>query len=230
MASPSPAWGDLDRLIPESWASVLDAHTINVIRQMGLELERRSSTESIVPSPENVFRALSVDPRAVRVLIVGQDPYPTPGHAMGLSFSLPTGTRPLPPSAKNILQELHSDVGVAAGSDFDLTRWAKQGVLLLNRHLTTAAHSPGAHALLGWEAITNSLIKALTASNQDFVAILWGRQAQQLSPLLAAVPVIESAHPSPLSARRGFFGSRPFSHANDELKRMGMAPIDWTLG
>ena len=229
MTSPSPVWGDLDQLIPPSWASAIDDSTRELIHQIGHDLQRRSATESIVPSPENVFRALSVDPRKVRVLIVGQDPYPTPGHAMGLSFSLPTGTRPLPPSAKNILAELQADVGVTPGDGFDLTPWAAQGVLLLNRHLTTSGHSPGAHASIGWESVTTSLINALASLNQDFVAILWGRHAQQLSPLLSGVPIIESAHPSPLSARRGFFGSQPFSRANAELARMGITPIDWSL-
>ena len=230
MASPSPAWGELDRLIPKSWASVLDHQTMGLVDQVGHELQRREASDTIVPSPENVFRALSVDPRDVRVLIVGQDPYPTPGHAMGLSFSLPRGTSPLPPSAKNILAELHSDIGLTSGNDFDLTPWATQGVLLLNRHLTTSAHAPGAHASLGWEEISDSLVRGLVSINSNFVAILWGRHAQKLSPLLSDVPVIESAHPSPLSARRGFFGSRPFSRANNELVRMGMAPIDWSLG
>lgn len=230
MTSPSPVWGDLDQLIPASWASVLEGHTIDQIRQIGEELARRGASDTIVPSPETVFRALGVDPRDVRVLIVGQDPYPTPGHAMGLSFSLPTGTRPLPPSARNILAELQTDVGVTPGDDFDLTPWTRQGVLLLNRHLTTSAHSPGAHASIGWESVTTSLINALASLNQDFVAILWGRHAQQLSPLLSGVHVIESAHPSPLSARRGFFGSKPFSRANAELARMGITPIDWSLG
>jgi len=230
VASPSPTWSDLDRLVPHSWERVLDRRTVDVIHQIGKELQHRSATDTIVPSPENVLRALEVDPSDVRVLIVGQDPYPTPGHAMGLSFSLPRGTSPLPPSAKNILAELHSDIGLTSGNDFDLTPWAKQGVLLLNRHLTTSAHVPGAHASLGWEEISDSLVRGLVSINSNFVAILWGRHAQKLSPMLSDVPVIESAHPSPLSARRGFFGSRPFSRANNELVQMGMAPIDWSLG
>ncbi len=230
MTSTSPAWGDLDQLVPDPWVRLLDHHSRDAIRDIGRQLQRRSATETILPSPENVFRALSVTPTDVRVVIVGQDPYPTPGHAMGLSFSLPQGTRPLSPSARNILTELHSDVGLTPATHFDLTAWTKQGVLLLNRHLTTVAHTPGAHASLGWEEVTNSLIGALVETGQEFVAILWGRHAQKLAPLLRAVPVIESAHPSPLSARRGFFGSKPFSRANGELARMGMAPIDWSLG
>jgi uracil-DNA glycosylase len=229
VASPGPAWGDLGELLPQPWAQIVDAATRESIQAMGTILSRQAQSEIVVPPPVDVFRALQVAPRDVRVLIVGQDPYPTPGHAMGLSFSLPQGTQPLPPSAKNILIELESDVAITAGTTFDLTSWAQQGVLLLNRHLTTTAHSPGAHASLGWQSVTDALITGLVSVNHRFVAILWGRQAQQLSALLGKVPIIESAHPSPLSATRGFFGSQPFSRANRELEKMGLKPIDWSL-
>jgi len=228
VALPTPTWGDLGDLLPGPWAEVVGATTRESIQTIGVTLSRMPPSE-IVPPPVGVFRALGVAPADVRVLIVGQDPYPTPGHAMGLSFSLPPGTNPLPPSAKHILLELHSDLGITAGTTFDLTPWAQQGVLLLNRHLTTTAHTPGAHASLGWQGITDALIEGLCSVNQHFVAILWGRHAQQLSAVLSNVPIIESAHPSPLSARRGFFGSKPFSRANQELEKMGLTPIDWTL-
>ncbi|TFC42487.1 uracil-DNA glycosylase [Cryobacterium sp. TMT1-21] len=182
-----------------------------------------------LPAPENVFRAFAEPFDAVRVLIVGQDPYPTPGHPIGLAFAVDPHVRPLPRSLQNICRELHEDVGVTA-ADGDLTPWSRQGVLLLNRVLTVQQGVAGAHRRNGWEAVSEQAIRALVARDRPLVAILWGRDAATLKPLLGDTPMIESAHPSPLSARRGFFGSRPFSRANEQLRLAGAAPVDWSLG
>jgi len=164
------------------------------------------------------------------VLLVGQDPYPTPGHPVGLSFSVAPEVRPLPRSLLNIAKELQSDVGVPAPTCGDLTPWTRQGVLLLNRVLTVRPGDSGSHRGKGWEAVTEAAIRALVARGGPLVAILWGRDAQTLRPMLGAVPRIESVHPSPLSADRGFFGSRPFSRTNALLVGQGAEPVDWRLG
>jgi uracil-DNA glycosylase len=166
---------------------------------------------------------------AVRVLIVGQDPYPGPGHAVGLAFSVAPNVRPLPPSLQNIFQELETDLGVARPRNGDLTRWAERGVMLLNRSLTVSPGASGSHRGKGWEAVTAQAISALATRGGPLVAILWGRDAQSLEPALGDVPCIKSPHPSPLSARSGFFGSRPFSRANELLRQQGAEPIDWSL-
>ncbi len=166
---------------------------------------------------------------AVKVLIVGQDPYPTPGHAVGLSFSVAPDVRPLPRSLVNIYRELETDLGFPPAPTGDLTPWAAQGVLLLNRVLTVRPGAAGSHRGAGWEAVTERAITALAARGGPLVAILWGADARKLRPLLADIPAIESVHPSPLSARNGFFGSRPFSRANQLLEQQGAAPVDWRL-
>lgn len=185
-----------------------------------------------LPAPDAVLRALRVDPQSARVLIVGQDPYPTPGHAVGLAFSVARHVRPLPRSLANIYTELRDDLGLPTPEHGDLGAWAEQGVLLLNRVLTVRPGAAGSHRRRGWEQVTEQLIRALAARSPErpLVAILWGNDAQALAPLLAGVPVIASAHPSPLSARRGFFGSRPFSRANELLAEQGGEPVDWSLG
>lgn len=183
-----------------------------------------------LPKGDAVLRAFRSPPFAdVRVLIVGQDPYPTPGHPMGLSFSVPPDVTPLPRSLENIVTELTSDVGVARPATGDLTPWTRHGVMLLNRVLTVRPGASGSHRGKGWEAVTDQAIRALVERDAPLVAILWGRDAQNLGPLLGDTPVIASAHPSPLSASRGFFGSRPFSRANTILERLGAAPVDWAL-
>jgi uracil-DNA glycosylase len=182
-----------------------------------------------LPAPENVFRAFTDPFDAVRVLVVGQDPYPTPGHPIGLAFAAEAHVRPLPRSLANICRELHDDVGVTATTG-DLSPWSHQGVLLLNRVLTVQAGLAGSHRRRGWESVTEQAIRALVARDRPLVAILWGKDAGTLRPLLGDTPVIESAHPSPLSARRGFFGSKPFSRANEYLVRAGATPVDWSLG
>lgn len=182
-----------------------------------------------LPAGSNVLRAFQQPFDEVRVLIVGQDPYPTPGHAVGLSFSVAPEVRPLPGSLENIFRELHSDLGLGRPSNGDLTPWTRQGVLLLNRALTTAPRKPAAHRGKGWEEVTEQAIRALAARERPLVAVLWGRDARNVRPLLGQVPSVESAHPSPMSADRGFFGSRPFSRVNDLLVRQGAEPVSWQL-
>lgn len=165
----------------------------------------------------------------VKVLIVGQDPYPTPGHAIGLSFAVDPHVRPVPRSLANIYQELHDDLGLPTPTTGDLTPWADQGVLLLNRVLTVQAGSAGSHRGKGWEQVTQRAIEALVARGGPLVAVLWGRDAQGLTPMLGDVPIVASPHPSPLSARAGFFGSRPFSRVNELLAQQGASPVDWSL-
>ncbi|MGH3665925.1 MAG: uracil-DNA glycosylase, partial [Egibacteraceae bacterium] len=164
----------------------------------------------------------------VRVLLVGQDPYPTPGHPIGLCFSVAADVRPLPASLANIFREYGDDLGHPSPSNGDLTPWTRQGVMLLNRVLTVRAGTPGSHRGKGWEAFTETAIRALLTRHRPLVAILWGGDARKLKPLLGSTPVVESAHPSPLSCR-GFFGSRPFSRANALLASQGAEPVDWRL-
>ncbi len=183
-----------------------------------------------LPAREDVLRAFDEPLSDVRVLIVGQDPYPTPGHAMGLSFSVRPEVRPLPRSLINIYRELESDLGIPPAATGDLSPWARHGVMLLNRVLTVRPGEAASHRRRGWEDITQHAIEVLVHRGGPCVAILWGRDAQNLEPVLGDVPVIASPHPSPLSASRGFFGSRPFSRANALLQAQGADPIDWLLG
>jgi uracil-DNA glycosylase len=223
--SPRP----LAELVDPGWAAALDpvADRVAAIGEfLRAELARG---RGYLPAGENVLRAFTQPLDGVRVLIVGQDPYPTPGHPIGLSFSVAPDVRPIPRSLQNIYRELVDDLGVAWPSSGDLSPWAEQGVLLLNRVLTVAPGASGAHRGKGWEQVTDQAIRALVARGGPLVAILWGRDAQNLRPLLAGVPKIESAHPSPMSADRGFFGSRPFSRANALLVEQGGHPIDWRL-
>lgn len=219
----------LSDLVAPDWAEAL-APVEPDIRRMGEFLrEQLASGHGYLPSGENVLRAFGRPLSAVRVLIVGQDPYPTPGHAVGLSFSVARDVRPLPPSLVNIYTELRDDLGIEPAPHGDLTGWFEQGVLLLNRVLTVRPGQPNSHRGRGWESVTSAAIQALVSRGGPLVAILWGRDAQTLAPALGAVPRIESPHPSPLSASRGFFGSRPFSRANDSLEEQGADPIDWRL-
>jgi uracil-DNA glycosylase len=182
-----------------------------------------------LPAGGDILRAFTRPLADVRVLIVGQDPYPTPGHAMGLSFSVAPHVRPLPRSLVNIFSELQNDLGCPPPSCGDLGPWADRGVLMLNRVLTVRPGSPGSHRGQGWEDVTETAIRALVARGGPLVAVLWGRDAQGCAPLLGRTPIIASAHPSPMSADRGFFGSRPFSRANQALLAQGAEPIDWCL-
>lgn len=182
-----------------------------------------------VPPISLVMRAFEKPLDEIRVLIVGQDPYPTAGHAIGLSFAVDTNVKPLPRSLKNILIELKEDLGKSVTGEGDLSRWSDQGVLLLNRHLTTDLAEAGAHTDIGWAKFTDKVIDVLNRKlGRKLVAILWGAQAQQLSQALCDCTVLASAHPSPLSARRGFFGSKPFSKTNLALIQVGEQPIDWS--
>lgn len=182
-----------------------------------------------LPAGENVLRAFSYPMSEVKVLVVGQDPYPTPGHSIGLAFAVERSVRPVPRSLQNIYRELNDDLGVAPAGHGDLTSWAERGVMLLNRVLTVRPGESGSHRGKGWEVVTECAIRALAARGGPLVAILWGNDAASLAPWLGAVPIIRSAHPSPLSASRGFFGSKPFSRANELLVAQGAEPVDWTL-
>jgi uracil-DNA glycosylase len=211
------------------WAEALEP-VAGRIRAMGDFLRAElAAGRRYLPAGENVLRAFRQPFRDVRVLIVGQDPYPTPGDAVGLSFSVAPSVRRLPPSLINIFREYTADLGYPAPSSGDLTPWTERGVLLLNRVLTVQPRQPGAHRGKGWEEVTEQAIRALAGRGQPLVAILWGRDARNLAPLLGGVPLVESAHPSPNSADRGFFGSRPFSRASRLLEEQGGAAIDWKL-
>ena len=223
--SPRP----LAELVDPGWAAALEP-VADRVASLGAFLRAEiAHGRGYLPAGENVLRAFTQPLDAVRVLIVGQDPYPTTGHPVGLSFSVAPGVRPIPRSLQNIFAELVDDLGVPRPSTGDLTPWAAQGVLLLNRVLTVTPGSAGAHRGKGWEQVTDQAIRALVDRGGPLVAILWGRDAQSLRPLLADTPRIESAHPSPMSADRGFFGSRPFSRANALLVEQGGDPIDWRL-
>jgi uracil-DNA glycosylase len=192
--------------------------------------EESAAGRTWFPAGMNILRAFTRPLPDVRVLIVGQDPYPTPGHAVGLSFSVASDVRPIPRSLQNIYKELESDLGIPRPSHGDLSPWADQGVLLLNRVLTVRSGEPGSHRGIGWERITDAAIAGLVARDDEpLVAILWGKDAQALEPALPDVPLIMSAHPSPMSADRGFFGSKPFSRANEYLEDLGGEPVDWSL-
>lgn len=209
------------------WAAAL-APVEPTLRRIGDALRTESAAgRPWLPAPDAVLRAFALPMAQVRVLVVGQDPYPTPGHAVGLSFSVAPHVRPLPRSLVNILTELRDDLGCPPAPDGDLSRWSEQGVLLLNRVLTVRAGAPASHRDLGWQVITERAVQALVERGGPLVAVLWGSQAQELRPLLQGVPVVASAHPSPLSASRGFFGSRPFSRVNALLAEQGAEPIRW---
>jgi len=216
----------LAELIDPGWAEAL-APVADRIAAVGESL--RAEGRPYLPAGANVLRAFTYPLEDVRVLIVGQDPYPTPGHAIGLSFAVDRHVRPLPRSLQNIYKELRSDLGIEPPAHGDLTRWAENGVMLLNRVLTVAPGDAGSHRGRGWEAVTATAIHALADRGGPLVAILWGRDAQNLEPMLGAIPVVKSVHPSPLSASRGFFGSKPFSRANALLVKQGAEPIDWAL-
>lgn len=213
------------------WAAAL-AGQQGRIHQMGDFLRAElAAGRGYLPAGNQVLRAFSRPMADVKVLLVGQDPYPTPGHPIGLCFAVDAGVRPLPRSLVNIYRELQDDLGLAPAPHGDLSSWFEQGVLLLNRCLTVQPGRPASHRGKGWEPVTRTAIEALADRGGPLVAILWGRDAQTLTPMLksADVPVIASAHPSPLSAHAGFFGSRPFSRANQALAALGGDPIDWEL-
>jgi uracil-DNA glycosylase len=219
----------LSELVHPGWASAL-APVAQRIAGLGEFLRAETAAgRGYLPAGPNVLRAFTYPLEDVRVLIVGQDPYPTPGHSIGLAFAVERALRPLPRSLANIYRELHDDLGLPVPQHGDLSSWSAQGVMLLNRVLTVQPGTPGTHRGKGWEAVTELAIRALVAREAPLVAILWGRDAASLRPLLGATPVIQSAHPSPLSASRGFFGSKPFSRANKLLADQGAPAVDWSL-
>lgn len=219
----------LSELVAPDWAEAL-APVADRIAHLGDVLRAETAAgRPYLPAGANVLRAFTYPLAKVRVLIVGQDPYPTPGHPIGLSFAVERHVRPLPPSLGNIYRELQSDLGIPPAEHGDLTSWAEHGVMLLNRVLTVRAGAAGSHRGMGWEEVTETAIRALVARGGPLVAILWGRDAGTLEPMLGSVPFIRSPHPSPLSASKGFFGSRPFSRANELLVQQGAEPVDWRV-
>lgn len=218
-----------DGSMDAGWAAALEP-VADRIAAMGEFLRAEvAAGRPYLPAGDAVLRAFRAPLADVRVLIVGQDPYPTPGHPIGLSFAVERHVRPLPKSLQNIYRELRDDLGLTPPPHGDLSAWADNGVMLLNRVLTVRPGEPASHRGKGWEVVTEHAIRSLVARGRPFVSILWGRDAATLKPLLDGNPVIESPHPSPLSASRGFFGSKPFSRANALLERSGEKPVDWTL-
>ena len=219
----------LDEVVEAGWAAAL-APVADRVTAMGEFLRAEvAAGRSYLPAGPNILRAFTQPFADVRVLIVGQDPYPTPGHPIGLSFAVERDVRPIPRSLQNIYRELRTDLGIATPEHGDLSAWSRQGILLLNRVLTVRPGTPGAHRGKGWEAVTEQAIRALAGRGTPLVAILWGRDAQSLQPMLGDVPCLSCAHPSPMSADRGFFGSRVFSRANEALLSQGAEPVDWSL-
>lgn len=222
----------LDALVHESWVPALAPVEEHLHAAGDFLRAELAAGRGYLPAGPNVLRAFQQPLDDVRVLVVGQDPYPTPGHAVGLSFSVSPETQPIPKSLVNIYKELVDDIGCPMPSSGDLTPWTHRGVLLLNRVLTVQPGKPASHRGKGWEHVTAAAIGALAeraAAGQPLVAVLWGRDARNLAPHLPGTTCIESAHPSPLSAHGGFFGSRPFSRANEALVAQGADPIDWSL-
>lgn len=219
----------LEEIVAPDWAVALRPAAGQIAAMGDFLREEVAAGRGYLPRGELILRAFRQPLADTRVLIVGQDPYPTPGHAIGLCFSVAADVRPLPKSLINIFKEYCEDLGHPPPANGDLSAWADQGVLLLNRSLTVQPGKPNSHQGRGWEAVTEQAIRALAERGGPLVAILWGRNARNLKPLLDGVPCIESAHPSPLSAHNGFFGSRPFSRANELLVAQGASPVDWRL-
>lgn len=216
-------------LVDLGWAQAL-APVAPDIAALGERLRAEvAAGRHYLPAGDKVLRAFTRPLSEVKVLIVGQDPYPTPGHPIGLSFAVDAHVRPLPRSLSNIYTELEADLGIPRAPHGDLSAWSDQGVMLLNRVLTVAPGAPASHRGWGWEKVTEHAIRTLVARDAPLVAVLWGRDAANLRPLLGETPIVESAHPSPLSASRGFFGSRPFSRVNALLAQQQAAPVDWRL-
>ena len=211
-----PVQIDLNSLLPEQWHDLIDTCVLDQISQ--------KLTGQFLPKSSNIFKAFECDPDLIKIIILGQDPYPNPAHATGLAFSVPDSTTILPASLKNIFLELKSDLGVDRRSG-DLSDWAAQGVFLLNTCLTVLPNNPLAHTKIGWQQFTESIIVQL--SKRDVLGILWGNQAQRMNHYFAKEDLLTSVHPSPLSAYRGFFGSKPFSKSNKRLVEKGLTPIKW---
>lgn len=227
-ARPEAPDGLLGRVHP-GWRTALAPVAADLAALSAHLDDEDAAGRSWLPARPRVLRALEQPPGDVRVLVVGQDPYPTPGHAVGLAFAVDPAVHPLPRSLHNVFRELADDTGLPRPTSGDLTPWTQRGVLLLNRVLTVREGASGSHRGLGWERVTDQVVRSLSARGGALVAVLWGSQAQTLRPLLGDVPVVASAHPSPLSASRGFFGSRPFSRVDALLAAQGAAPVDWRL-
>jgi uracil-DNA glycosylase len=219
----------LKTIIDDEWAAALEPVEPQIAAMGDFLRAEVAAGRTYLPAGPQVLRAFERPMSKVRVLIVGQDPYPTAGHPIGLSFAVERHVRPVPRSLANIYKELQADTGLAPPVHGDLTAWSDQGVLLLNRVLTVQPGKPASHRGKGWEPITEAAIRALVGRDAPLVAVLWGKDAQNLRPLLGSTPIIASAHPSPLSAAGGFFGSRPFSRVNASLVEQGGEPVDWAL-
>lgn len=219
-------------LMAADWAEAM-APVEDRIAAMGEFLRAEvAAGRSYLPDGDHVFRAFRAPLAQVKVLLVGQDPYPTPGHPIGLCFAVERDVWPLPKSLINIYTEYRDDLGVVPPKHGDLRAWNDQGVMLLNRALTVRPGSPASHRGQGWEEITGHAIDVLVERAREgaaYVAVLWGKDAQGLAPQLAPIPALQAPHPSPLSAYRGFFGSRPFSRVNELLAEQGREPVDWSL-
>lgn len=225
----------LTELMAPDWAEALAGVEGKLRKVLSFLAAEVAAGHPALPPPSCVLRAFQRPLAAVKVLVVGQDPYPTPGHAVGLSFSVDARTRPVPRSLANIYRELETDLGIPPRTHGDLSAWADQGVLLLNRVMSVRAGAAGSHRGKGWEEITTAAVTALASrrgpdgAGLPLVAVLWGKEAEAVRPLLPGVPAVASAHPSPLSASRGFFGSKPFSRVNDLLREQGAAGVTWEL-
>ena len=211
-----PVQIDLNSLLPEQWQNLIDTSVLDQISQ--------KLAGEFIPRSSDIFKAFECDPNLIKIIILGQDPYPNPEHATGLAFSVPETTNTLPASLKNIFLELKSDLGVDRKSG-DLSDWAAQGVFLLNTCLTVLPNDPLAHTKIGWQQFTESIIAHL--SKREVIGILWGNHAQKMNHYFAQADLFTSVHPSPLSAYRGFFGSKPFSGSNERLLEKGLTPIKW---
>jgi len=218
-----------EELVHPSWVEPLAPAAEHIAAAGAFLRDEVAAGRGYLPAGDAVLRAFTQPFDEVRVLVVGQDPYPTPGHPIGLSFAVAPDVRPIPRSLANIYTELHDDLGITPPEHGDLSAWTDQGVLLLNRVLTVQPGKPASHRGKGWEHVTATAINALVAREQPLVAILWGRDARSLAPHLGDTPTVESAHPSPLSARSGFFGSKPFSRTNALLEELGTHTIDWRI-
>ena len=218
---------DLWKSIPESWHECLIQHQNQIDEIDALISREKAAGLEIVPSVDQIFSALKVPPNEVSVVVIGQDPYPTSGHAIGLAFAVPSGTKPLPGSLRNIFKEIRSDLQQDSFADCSLNEWIDQGVLLLNTSLTTQAGVRAAHASWPWDLIVREILEYVVRVNPTTVGMLWGNHAKQFSDVFNEHCIVESAHPSPLSASRGFTGSKPFSRANQILAANGKAVISW---
>ena len=207
---------DLTALIPPAWREIVG---LDRLRQISKEIG-----SDFIPAPKLIFRSLECAPSDVKVVIVGQDPYPNPQHAMGLAFSVPAEIKVLPASLKNIYKELKADLGVIRENG-DLSGWSEQGVLLLNMSLTVLPNQTGSHSKIGWQVITQQIISDV--AKRGALAVLWGREAQLMSKYFAQEDQFTAPHPSPLSVYRGFYGSKPFSNVNRRLEEKGLTPIKW---